>query len=64
MDKPTGIKGLGRNGILWVSSGKNHTAIIDEKNNVYMIGSNLHEKLGIDLVNFNNKSKPTLLPLA
>lgn len=29
-----------------------------------MLGSNLHEKLGIDLVNNCNKSWPTLLPLS
>jgi alpha-tubulin suppressor-like RCC1 family protein len=64
LDKPTGIKGFNKNGILLVSSGKTHTAIIDENQNVFVMGSNLHEKLGIDLVNVINKSRPTPLPLA
>jgi hypothetical protein len=29
-----------------------------------MLGSNLHEKLGLDSKNFNNKAWPTPLPLA
>ncbi len=55
---------MGSNDIAWVSSGKNHTAIINDKNGVFMIGSNLHEKLGLDLVNFHSKTRPTPLPLA
>ena len=29
-----------------------------------MLGSNLHEKLGLDFINFTNKTTPTLLPLS
>lgn len=63
IDSPVGIKGIRKNNIIWISAGKNHTSLIDERNNVFMMGSNLHEKLGLDITNFNNKSRPTLLPL-
>ncbi len=64
IDTPSGVKGLSRTGVIQVSPGKDHTAIMDETGAVFMMGSNLHEKLGIDLTNFNNKAKPTPLPLS
>ncbi len=59
-----GVKKLRRNYVIWISSGSNHTSFIDEDHWVFMMGSNLHEKLGLDQVNPNNKAKPTILPLA
>jgi alpha-tubulin suppressor-like RCC1 family protein len=50
--------------IMNVSSGANHSAFVSTRGLLYMFGSTLHGKLGIEGLNFNNVSHPTLFPLS
>ena len=62
LNKPSGLKISKNQRIIQVSSGGNHTALLTEKGNLYMLGSTLHKKLGLDHNNVMNISKPTLFP--
>ena len=50
--------------IVCLSSGGNHTSFVTEYGYVFVFGSTLHEKLGIDNCGLKDISKPTLLPLS
>lgn len=54
IDTPLGMKGIKDYEIKEVSSGQNHSAIVTINGQVFMFGSNLHEKLGIDYNNVSN----------
>ena len=62
LNKPSGLKISKNQRIIQVSSGGNHTALVTEKGYLYMLGSTLHKKLGLDHKNVMNVSKPTLFP--
>lgn len=61
---PSGLKITKEHKIIEVSCGANHTALLTEFGYVFMLGSSLHQKLGIDIQGNTNIGRPTKLPLS
>lgn len=59
---PKPIKGLKNILINYISSGRQHTAVITQDNQIYVCGSSLHGKLGIDDLTMTVINKFQLIP--
>lgn len=64
VDTPSGVSITKRHVITQVSSGANHTAFVTEEGYLYLFGSTLHGKLGIEGISYSNISNPQLFPLS
>jgi len=64
VDVPSGVTLPKRDIVTRISCGANHTAFITRKGQLYIFGSTLHGKLGIENVNYTNVSNPMLFPLS
>ena len=60
---PSGLS-LKKNKIIDVSSGNEHTALLTEFGYVFVFGSTLHNKLGLEGTTVINIGSPKLLPLS
>lgn len=61
---PSGVQLPKRDIVVKISSGANHSAFVTIRGQLYLFGSTLHGKLGIEGLNFNNVAHPTLFPLS
>ena len=61
---PSGVKEPKNQKSFMVASGSSHTAILTENGYLYMMGSTLHGKIGIQGMAFNSVIKPKLFPLS
>lgn len=64
IDVPSGVLLPKTDIVMSISSGANHSAFITKNGRLYLFGSTLHGKLGIENINYTNISKPTLFPLS
>ena len=61
---PSGLKIAKKNKIIDIATGREHTALLTEYGYVYVFGSTLHNKLGLQGTQVTNISTPKLLPLS
>lgn len=64
IDTPSGVDITKKHIVVQVSCGSNHTAYVTEEGYLYLFGSTLHGKLGIDNIQYTNISNPILFPLS
>lgn len=62
IDTPSGVEITKKHIVVQVSCGANHTAYVTEEGFLYIFGSTLHGKLGIDNIQYTNISNPILFP--
>ena len=58
---PERVRGLHKQQIVHVSSGAKHTGVVTSDGQLFMCGSNLHDKLGLE--NITVGSKKTFKPI-
>jgi alpha-tubulin suppressor-like RCC1 family protein len=64
IDVPSGVALPKKDIVTKISCGANHTAYVTSRGFLYLFGSTLHGKLGIENLPYTNVSNPTLFPLS
>ena len=62
VDTPSGVDITKKHIISQVSSGANHTGFITKEGYLYLLGSTLHGKIGLDNIQYTNIANPVLFP--
>lgn len=62
IDTPSGIDITKKHTIVQMSCGSNHTAFVTDEGLLFIFGSTLHGKLGIEGIQYTNVSYPMLFP--
>lgn len=60
---PERVKGLPRTKVIDISSGAKHTGLVTADGEIYMTGSNLHDKLGLEGMTVGSKKTFKLVTL-
>lgn len=58
---PERVRGLGEQIVVHISSGAKHTGVVTQNGQLFMSGSNLHDKLGLEGI--TTGSKKTFKPV-
>ena len=61
---PSGLSLPKKRVICLISSGANHSSYISDDGYLYVFGSTLHGKLGIENMGYTNISNPIVFPLS